>query len=565
VFELKIDTIDMLKRAVNCVFEKALSEPVFSPTYAEFCVKLSKHITVTNADGEAQSFKRLILNQCQTEFESAEFDKAESNQETTEELAAEEKAAAFKKKQRMLGTIRFIGELFIRQMLTGKIIGICISMLFNTTAEENLEALCKLLRTVGKTLDKKGAPPELYPKLGEMSKDRKLPSRLRFMLQDVLDLRKAGWVDRLGTDKAKKLSEIHKDSGSDDKKRKDAEDRRQKQRQDDERRRGAPPPMRPVSKKDRYSLAKGSKTPTKAGTPTADDDGFMAAPLRKGGPRVRGKPAQKPAKLNPATPRGGVRSASNTPRKQTKNVKQDEQTKRQLMPPPTAGGFGGFAALGGSDDDEKEASESESDDVSDMSDDSSDDDEEGESKEEESSISEEDAQKKIKSLVREYFTAMDIKEAQLCVTELGTKKYHHEIVLQGLNLAVDGKQSDRDGLNKLLMLFAKELKILNSKHFEQGFTSLLEFADDMIIDLPLLLDHVAATMVPLIVGGFMSLAYLKCEGINKPMSPRRLKKFAEKVLKGVETATSPETVAKMVKEAELDEFLTLQGLDTIGL
>ena len=42
VKELDINSIDMLKQVVNCVFEKALSEPAFSPVYASFCKALGK-------------------------------------------------------------------------------------------------------------------------------------------------------------------------------------------------------------------------------------------------------------------------------------------------------------------------------------------------------------------------------------------------------------------------------------------------------------------------------------------------------------------------------------------
>lgn len=67
VMEIDINSLSLLKDIVNCVFEKALDEPVFSPVYAEFCLKLSDKLPTYKEEvtGEAQSFKRLILNQCQ--------------------------------------------------------------------------------------------------------------------------------------------------------------------------------------------------------------------------------------------------------------------------------------------------------------------------------------------------------------------------------------------------------------------------------------------------------------------------------------------------------------------
>jgi translation initiation factor 4G len=40
VKEIGINTLELLRSSVLAVFEKALAEPVFSPVYAEFCVKV---------------------------------------------------------------------------------------------------------------------------------------------------------------------------------------------------------------------------------------------------------------------------------------------------------------------------------------------------------------------------------------------------------------------------------------------------------------------------------------------------------------------------------------------
>ena len=58
-----------------------------------------------------------------------------------------------KNKRRSLGNIRFIGELFKLLMLTEKIMHECVLQLLKSTDSESLECLCRLLSTVGKTLD----------------------------------------------------------------------------------------------------------------------------------------------------------------------------------------------------------------------------------------------------------------------------------------------------------------------------------------------------------------------------------------------------------------------------
>jgi translation initiation factor 4G len=49
-------------------------EPTFCPLYAELCVKLSKALPEFKQEGEDKpvTFRRVLLNTCQEEFEAAE-------------------------------------------------------------------------------------------------------------------------------------------------------------------------------------------------------------------------------------------------------------------------------------------------------------------------------------------------------------------------------------------------------------------------------------------------------------------------------------------------------------
>jgi len=58
-----------------------------------------------------------------------------------------------KERRRMLGNIRFIGELFKLNMLTETIMHNCVMSLFRGRDDESLESLCRLLTTIGKDLD----------------------------------------------------------------------------------------------------------------------------------------------------------------------------------------------------------------------------------------------------------------------------------------------------------------------------------------------------------------------------------------------------------------------------
>jgi translation initiation factor 4G len=179
---LKIASLDDLTEVIKLVFEKALAEQHFCKMYANLCKKLSDAYpsfqVVEDGRTLTQSFKRILLNMCQKEFERPPPTK-ESAQEG-EELADLD----LMYRRKMLGNIRFIGELFKLGMLREAIMHECMNRLLSppttpTSApnqngtteptqlnangthaslptEEDLEALSKLLHTMGKLLDRPG-------------------------------------------------------------------------------------------------------------------------------------------------------------------------------------------------------------------------------------------------------------------------------------------------------------------------------------------------------------------------------------------------------------------------
>lgn len=198
-------TADLLADVINLIFEKALFEHKYSKMYADLCVMLA------NSNADWKDFKRLLLNRCQEEFErDPEAIKAE-----WEGLGEEERAEKdFLLRKRMKGNVKFIGELFKAHMLAMEIMYICADMLLQNPNPANLEAICKLFATVGKFLDvpepKKQARLEGYfAKLASLAEDRSLESRIRFLLINLVDLRKNHWVPRLKEEKPVTIKEVH--------------------------------------------------------------------------------------------------------------------------------------------------------------------------------------------------------------------------------------------------------------------------------------------------------------------------------------------------------------------
>jgi translation initiation factor 4G len=192
------------------------------------------------------SFKRLLLNQCQEEFErnvrssggaaaleaAAREAKEKAKQDVlkaarlTEEQGLPPKEApeelelevwVMKLKRRMLGNVKFIGELFKQQLLKEKIMHECVKLLLGSLDEpnavpddESIEAAAKLFLTIGKQLESPTASKaklDAYCKrLAVLSRDtKKLTARTRFMLQDLLECRRNGWKERRAKDGPHKL------------------------------------------------------------------------------------------------------------------------------------------------------------------------------------------------------------------------------------------------------------------------------------------------------------------------------------------------------------------------
>ncbi|CAB4021572.1 eukaryotic translation initiation factor 4 gamma 1 isoform X1 [Paramuricea clavata] len=206
IMALNIDTPERLAGVVDRIFEKAISEPASSVVHANICRCLFE-ITVADVEGEHVSFRKLLLNRCQKEFEKENVDKQallwKYNQ--PKGLSGEERKvkregmdeALAKNKRRALGNIKFIGELFKLKLLTENIMHDCIYRLLRAGDEESLESMCMLMFMIGKDLDREIAKPRMKQYFDHINKiivAEKVSSRVIFMLRDVIELRQNNWV-----------------------------------------------------------------------------------------------------------------------------------------------------------------------------------------------------------------------------------------------------------------------------------------------------------------------------------------------------------------------------------
>ncbi|KAG1714650.1 Eukaryotic translation initiation factor 4 gamma 2 [Nymphon striatum] len=230
LLNIGLDSALILKGVIILIFEKALEEPKYSTLYSQLCRKLcdlspdfSEPVRNSTPNRGNSTFRRLLLKKCQDEFENRskateDFDKKVGPLSPDEE---EQRSIA---KHKMLGNITFIGELGKQGLLPEKIIHECIKTLLAKTKRqtckdmaEDLECLCQIMKTVGHRLDTskaKALMDQYFSRIESYAVNQELPSRIRFMLQDVMELRLNKWIPRLiyTDNNPRTIRQIHEDA-----------------------------------------------------------------------------------------------------------------------------------------------------------------------------------------------------------------------------------------------------------------------------------------------------------------------------------------------------------------
>jgi len=180
------DAQKFLSFVVEVIFEKAVREPRYVASYSQLCVYLSENFI------QSASFKRQLLQKCQQEFESPPT----INSQTSPGLEPEELQNRINTRNN--GVPLFIGTLFLQGLITEKIIHHCLRTLL-TPDENNLHKFAALLTLIGKTIDHPKAKNLInayFVNIESFTKNPNLSMRIRFVLLDVVDLRKNLWVNK---------------------------------------------------------------------------------------------------------------------------------------------------------------------------------------------------------------------------------------------------------------------------------------------------------------------------------------------------------------------------------
>uniref|UniRef100_A0A8C0YM18 Eukaryotic translation initiation factor 4 gamma 2 n=1 Tax=Cyprinus carpio carpio TaxID=630221 RepID=A0A8C0YM18_CYPCA len=208
-----VDNKLVLKGVILLIVDKALEEPKYSSLYAQLCLRLAEDAPnfdgqtpeIQSSEKQSTTFRRLLITKLQDEFENRTknvdiYDK-QDNPLTSEE--EEQRAIA---KIKMLGNIKFIGELGKLDLIHESILHKCIKTLLEKKKRvqlkdmgEDLECLCQIMRTVGPRLDHdkaKSLMDQYFGRMQSLMNNKDLPARIRFLLQDTVELRENNWIPR---------------------------------------------------------------------------------------------------------------------------------------------------------------------------------------------------------------------------------------------------------------------------------------------------------------------------------------------------------------------------------
>ncbi|XP_065655366.1 uncharacterized protein LOC136081661 isoform X3 [Hydra vulgaris] len=566
--QLNIDTKEKLEIAIDLIFEKAVSEPVYSVAYANLCHRLidcfKQPMTDTSTPNGTITFRRILLNKCQKEFNKDSSDeKLLEDKSRTFDTEAESKLRKadldkreIMNRRRMLGNIRFIGELFKLKMISENIIHDCVIKLLKCekveSAEDQLECLCKLLATISKDFDHPKAKLRVDQYFAQMSKiiDRKkISTRIKFAIKDIIDLRSCNWIPRKDDSNPKTIDQIHKEAKYEEKEMK-------KMRQQDK--------MRP---KERGSQRKNISENISLGP-----GGFRSSWSRgaSGGNSISssGAPASVESVQNRQTNRYDVLSEQIAP-----SGFDSKRGSRGLNTSQTSGGKSSrvdcSAAIRAVQDITSiknqfskhsqngcDSPRSSAQTPVEMMDAASDIDSTV------IKISEEDMRKKTKSTINEYLSIRDTNEAITCLKEVNCSYLYYLFVEEAITIVIEIKSEERKSIGALL----HDMIIKNVITVDQlckGLASIVQNAPNYAVGIPHFYKYLGEVIGPMVYDGAVPLNRVKdtLEPLVKPNKAGDV--MAEALSVAVQIAGKEESVSELWSKSNIKWEMLLNNDENV--
>jgi len=207
-----------LKIMCGLLFDVAVTEHHFCEMYADVCRMLASRCkefpTADSKNGRLKTtFAHVLIDRCQEEFEGPQ-----ACLEATSDMSEDERATTMKARRRVLGNMKFIGQLYLRRVLTHKIPKKVIDrLIFETKHPEahNVECVAMLLHNIGSTLESNDVSRqhlgEYMARMTELEK-MEYPKRIKFLIQNLIDLQRNGWVEKDFIERVRTKDNVRRDA-----------------------------------------------------------------------------------------------------------------------------------------------------------------------------------------------------------------------------------------------------------------------------------------------------------------------------------------------------------------
>ncbi|GBE60024.1 MIF4G domain-containing protein [Babesia ovata] len=231
---------------VNLVLDKSVSELDYSDMYADLAYLLKYRFnSAFDVGSKSTLFFRVLMNKCQDSFETlssvalatsldpsadnsggdvlGDSDKEDNDLDKAEnesEVLGDVKIPRGRTKKWILGNIRFMGELFLRRILSVAILKRIARTLLQMDSDGSkvpceylVESFLELITTIGYTLEQNVNGPEMLNEYMEhlvlLKKHGNYNLRIVYKIQDLIDLRSKKWVKKVFKERATSVASIH--------------------------------------------------------------------------------------------------------------------------------------------------------------------------------------------------------------------------------------------------------------------------------------------------------------------------------------------------------------------
>jgi len=224
--QTQFDTVDEMEIVINIIFLKVTDDAHYCETYVDMIHALHKAYPQFEPQEEGAqpvTFRRMLVGTCQDKFEEMLHNVENGPDEKDCEDENDFRLELIKQKRQAMATMKFIGHLFVRQLLAAAVIRQVIGDLLNGEPPElQVEYALELVTAVGKQFEAtekdKAQLSVILDRLSSLKSmkgpDGKglLSKRVQFCIQDISDLRANGWKKSGFKEEAKTKDEVAVDA-----------------------------------------------------------------------------------------------------------------------------------------------------------------------------------------------------------------------------------------------------------------------------------------------------------------------------------------------------------------